>query len=143
MAQITTVALATRDVKNMVGAITSITHSFDATNLAAVVTNGDRVKICTLPANAKIVGCAMRVVGTSAITGVLNLQVMEPTSNAIILTGDLAPSIAASIMMSKPHSPITSVTGTRDLEIVVTTGSMGNSVAGNKWYVEAQYAFYP
>lgn len=143
MAQITTVALAARDVKQYTGAVTDVKMSFSATQLAANVTNADRVKICSLPANAHIIGASMRVVGTSAVTGILNLQVMEPTGNAIILTGNLAPSIAANVMMTVPHSPITSVTGTRDLEIVVTTGGLGSTVSGNIWYVDCQYAYNP
>lgn len=143
MAQITTVALASRDVKQMVGGITPIVMQFDITNLSANVTNGDRIKIAKLPANAMVVGGAIRITGTPAITGLAQLQTMEPTGNAILLTSTLATSVAGSIMMSTPHSPITSTSGTRDLEIVLTSGSLSNSVAGAKVYVNAQYAFYP
>lgn len=147
MAQNTSVALAAADVKQFVGSITPIYSKFDVTNLSAAITNADRIKICTLPANARIVGASWRVTGNNATTAIAHLQIVEPTGNAIFLTpttgAPAAPSIALATILSIPHSPITSVTGTRDLEIVVATGSIANSTAGATMIVTCEYAAYP
>lgn len=144
MAQITTVALASRDVKQYVGAITNVSGYFDPTNLAASVTNGDRIKIASLPANSQIIGSAIRLTGTTGITGLVNLQVVEPTSNTIALTVTTStPSIAFVALMNNMHTPITSVTATRDLELVVSSGTFSATTAGSRLYFNCQYAFYP
>lgn len=144
MAQITTIALAARDVKQYVGAFTNVSAIFNPTALAAAVTNGDRIKLFSLPANAKIVGAQIRLTGTSAITGIVNLRVLEPTSNSIELTATTStPSVAFAAVMNNPHSPITSTTGTRDIELVVQTGTFSNTTASAQLIVDVQYAFYP
>lgn len=146
MAQITTAAIASRDLKVYVGAITPFYYSFSPTVIAATVTNGDRILIATLPANSRIVGGALRITGTSAATAIVSLQVVEPTSNVIVLSptsgAASAPSVAFATLTTAPHSPITSVTGTRDLEIVCSTGTI-SVTNGLLWIVEAQFAFYP
>ncbi len=146
MAQITTAALAARDVKNYVGSITSVSHSFSPTVIAATVTNADRVLVMTLPANSKIIGASLKLTGTSAVTAIAHLQVIEPTGNAIFLTptsgAPAAPSVALATLMTQPHLPITSVTTTRDVEIVCATGSL-SVTNGLLWYIDVQYAFYP
>lgn len=145
MAQITTVQLQDRDVKSYVGGITPVNGSFSVTALAAVVTNGDRIKLCTLPANGQIIGAQIRLTGTSGITGIVNLRVLEPTSNSIELTSTSAgtPSVAFVGVLSNPHSPITSTTATRDLELVVQTGTFTNTTASAVFYWSVQYAFFP
>lgn len=146
MAQITTAMLLARNTKQYVGALTTINHSFSPTVISATVTNADRILIATLPANAKIIGASMRLTGTSAATAIASLQITEPTGNAIVLTptsgAPAAPSIALEAMMTKPHSPITSVTATRDLEIVCSTGTI-SVTNGMVWYVDCTYSFYP
>ena len=146
MAQITTAALATRDTKQMVGSFTNVSHSFSPTVISATVTNADRVLIMTLPANSKIVGGSLKLTGTSAATAIAHLQVLEPTSNTISLTptsgAAAAPSIALTTLMTLPHLPITSVTGTRDVELVCATGTL-SITNGLLWYVDIQYAPHP
>lgn len=146
MAQITTAMMLARDVKQYVNSITSVSHSFSPTVIAATVTNGDRILLMTLPANAKVVGAALKLTGTSAATAIAHLQLIEPTSNAIFLTptsgAAAAPSVAFATIMSQPHLPLTSVTGTRDLEIVVASGTI-SVTNGMVWYADVQYAFTP
>ena len=147
MAQITTVALATRDTKNYVGSFTRVAHSFYATQLSANVTNGDRILIMTLPANSAIVGGSLRVTGTTGVTAIAHLQTLEPTSNNIALSptsgAAAAPSIALNTLLTQAHSPITSVTGTRDVEYNIATGSFSSTVASIIVYVDIEYAFHP
>lgn len=144
MALITSVMLAAANQKNYVGSITPLYHSFDVTNLAAAVTNADRILIATLPANARVIGGSIRVVGNNATTAICYLAVIEPTSNVITLgPTTIAPSVATSAVINQPHSPITSVTDTRNLVIDVTTGSIANSTAGCKFIVTADLAFHP
>lgn len=146
MALITSVCLLPRDTKQYVGAITAISHSFSPTGISATVTNGDRVLIAELPANAKIIGGALKLTGTSGATAIAHLQVVEPTGNAIFLSptsgAAAAPSIALATLLTQPHLPISSVTGTRTLEIVVASGSL-SVTNGLMWYVDVQYAFTP
>ena len=147
MAAITSVALATRDTQTYVGGITNVAHSFNATNLAAVVTNGDRIEIMTLPANSQIVGVQYRVTGTMGITSITYVSVVEPTGNVIALTptsgAPAAPSIALNTMMTQTHQPITSVTATRTVNLEVTTGTFAATTASVAVYVGVDYAFYP
>jgi len=146
MAQITTAALQPRDTKVFVGGITPINHSFSPTVISATVTNGDRILIATLPANSKIIGGSMRLTGTSGATAIAHLQVVGPTGDAISLSpttgAPAAPSVALSTLMTLPHSPVSSVTGTRSLEIVCVSGSI-SVTNGMVWYVDAQYQYYP
>lgn len=143
MAQITTVAMLARDIKNMTNSFTSLSMSFSPTLIAATVTNADRILIATLPANAKIVGATVKLTGTSGVTALAALQVVEPTGNVVFLSATtLTPSVAISVVMTQGHVPITSVTATRDLEIVCATGSI-SVTNGLLWYVDCQYAFYP
>lgn len=149
MAQITTVALQSRDVKQYVGAVTPLNLAFSPTLIAATVTNGDRILIATLPANAKIVGCSLKLTGTSGLTAIAHLQTTEPTANNIFLTptsgAAAAPSIALATMMTLPHENTLAslnTTGTRDLELVCATGSL-SITNGLLWYISAQYAFFP
>lgn len=150
MAQITTVALAPRDVKQYVNSFTNVSMTFSPTQLTATVTNLDRILIATLPSNAKIIGAQVRVIGTSGLTSITHLQTTEPTGNTIFLTptsgASAAPSIALVALMNSPHSHATlgtlSTTGTRDLELVVATGSF-SATNGLVVVVDAQYAFYP
>lgn len=144
MAQITTVGKAS--AINFVGAFGYVVGSFQATDLAATVTNGDRIKLCTIPANCKVIGASLRLTGTSAVTAIAHMQVVGPTGDAIALTptsgAPAAPSIALATVMTLPHSPITSVTGTRDLEIVCATGTL-SATNGLVWYWEADLARFP
>ena len=146
MALITSACMLPRDVKQYVGALTSLSHSFSPTVISATVTNGDRILIAELPANAKIVGGALKLTGTSAATAIAHLQVVEPTGNAIFLSptsgAPAAPSIALATLLTQPHLPITSVTGTRTLEIVVASGTI-SITNGMVWYVDAVYAYTP
>ena len=150
MAQITTAMLLARDVKQYTNSITNIFNTFSPTVISATVTNGDRVLIATLPANAKIVGASIQLLGTSAVTGIVHLQTTEPTGNTIALTptsgAPAAPSVALATMMTQPHvgrvTGTLSVTGTRDLELVVASGSL-SVTNGLIWSVECQYAFFP
>lgn len=149
MAQITTAMLQARDVKQYTGAITPISMQFSPTVIAATVTNADRILIATLPANAKIIGASLKMIGTSGVTAIAHLQTTEPTGNSIPLTptsgAPAAPSVALATLMTQPHLPTTgalSTTGTRDLEIVCATGSL-SVTNGLLWYVDVQYAFIP
>lgn len=144
MALITTVMLAAANQKNYVGAITPLYHSFDVTNLAAAVTNGDRILIATLPANARIIGASIRATTNQSTTGIMYLASVEPTSNLITLSSTtMECSLAGKAVMNQPHSPITSVTDTRNLVIEVTTGSLANTTANAKFIVTADLAFHP
>lgn len=144
MATITTVMLQAVNQKEYVGAITPLYHSFDVTNLAAAVTNGDRILIATLPANARIIGASIRQTTAQSTTGIQYLSVVEPTGNIIALSSTtMEASLAGKAVMSQPHSPIISVTATRSINIEVTTGSIGATTAGAKYIVTCDWAFHP
>lgn len=144
MAQITTVMLAASNQKTYVGSVTPLYHSFYVTQLSAAVTNGDRILIASLPANARIIGCSIRQDTAQSTTGIMYLRSLEPTSNAIALTPTtMDTSTASSNVMNRQHGPITSVTGTRDLEIDVTTGSIGATTANCRIIVTADWVFHP
>lgn len=143
MAQITTAALIAANVKNFIGNFGYVQGSFSPTVIAATVTNTDRILLATLPANAKIIGASLRLTGTSAVTAIAGLQVVEPTGNVIFLSvSTLTPSVAIGVVMTQPHSPITSTTATRDLEIVCATGSI-SVTNGLLWVWECDYARFP
>lgn len=145
MAQISTVALAAANTKAFTGQVGYLCGQFDATTIAATVTNADRIKLCTIPANYRIVGASIRLVGTSAVTAIAHLQTTEPTGNTIPLTptsgAPAAPSIALNSVMTQAHSPVT-CTGSRDLEIVCATGSI-SVTNGLTWYWDVDLQRFP
>lgn len=147
MAQNTSVALPASSVKNFIGQSTyCISGSFQATDLSATVTNADRIKLCSLGANVKVIGCSVRLTGTSGVTAIAHLQLTEPTGNNIFLTPtsgvQASPSVAFSAVMTMPHSPITSATATRDLEIVCVSGTI-SATNGLVWYWDAEITKNP
>lgn len=132
MAQISGAGVTTSDIKVATGnSISSVIRTFSPTVIAATVTNLDRILLATLPANSRIIGCSVRIIGTSGLTSITHLQTTEPTGNNIFLTptsgAQASPSVALMATMSAQHLGITtgllSTTGTRDLELVVATGS--------------------
>ncbi len=141
----TTVAIADRDLKQFVGGITPVNISINVSDITSgAITNGDQLKLCTLPANAKVIGLQARLTGTSGITGLAEFRILEPTANTISLSATtLAPSVAFVALLTQPHTPITSTTGTRDLQLACSSGSFSTTVAAAKLLVDIQYAFFP
>lgn len=142
MALITSAAIADNSLKQFVGGITPIYQVITLANLPAVVTNGDRIQIANLPANAHVSDLKARVVGASGVTSLCQFQITEPTGNSISLSATtLAPSTALVALLTTPHSPITSVTGTRSLELNVISGTFSVTAVGVQLIVEANYNF--
>ena len=152
MAQITTIATAAADVKvnSGPGAISHFCKAFSPTTLSATVTNGDAVVVATLPANSKIIGGAWRVIGTSAVTGIVHLQTTEPTGNTIPLTptsgAPASPSVALVTAMTLPHHGVSTgvltATSTRTLDIAVASGTL-SVTNGLIYVVDCYFIPYP